>query len=219
MRELETVEEGLLPQRQKWQRWHQHPCSAEWKAMEIREGGGSADERELMNSRRIIELLETKEEVQKAQIATLEEQNKALKKESRQRKDYLAMAEEVREDLRSSDRWLGMVDFWRDRATMWGASLTDRTEELVHAKRHIAQQEEELRRLELELLQSKKNGATPAKKRRRKEKKVKFDEDVVEAAAEMASEREDRIWQVGSERRQAEQEELQRGLVRTHPCA
>ena len=37
--------------------------------------------------------------------------------------------------------------------------------------------------------------------------------------AEMASEREDRIWQVGSERRQAEQEELQRGLVRTHPCA
>ena len=187
--------------------------------MEIREGGGSADERELMNSRRIIELLETKEEVQKAQIATLEEQNKALKKESRQRKDYLAMAEEVREDLRSSDRWLGMVDFWRDRATMWGASLTDRTEELVHAKRHIAQQEEELRRLELELLQSKKNGATPAKKRRRKEKKVKFDEDVVEAAAEMASEREDRIWQVGSERRQAEQEELQRGLVRTHPCA
>ena len=71
LRELETVEEGLLPQRQKWQRWHQHPCSAEWKAMEIREGGGSADERELMNSRRIIELLETKEEVQKAQIATL----------------------------------------------------------------------------------------------------------------------------------------------------
>ena len=219
MRELETVQEGLLPQRQKWQRWHQHPCSAEWKAMEIREGGGSADERELMNSRRIIELLETKEEVQKAQIATLEEQNKALKKESRQRKDYLAMAEEVREDLRSSDGLFGMVTFWRDRATMWGASLTDRTEELVHAKRHIAQQEEELRRLELELLQSKKNGATPAKKRRRKEKKVKFIEDVVQAAAEMAWEREDRIWQVGSERRQAEQEELQRGLVRTHPCA
>ena len=100
-----------------------------------------------------------------------------------------------------------------------GAFLTDRTEELVHAKRHIAQQEEELRRLELELLQSKKNGATPAKKRRRKEKKVKFVEDVVQAAAEMAWEREDRIWQVGSERRQAEQEELQRGLVRTHPCA
>ena len=81
------------------------------------------------------------------------------------------IAAEEREDLRSSDRWLGMVDFWRDRATMWGASPTDRTEELVHAKRHIAQQEEELRRLELELLQSKKNGATPAKKRRRKEKR------------------------------------------------
>ena len=102
---------------------------------------------------------------------------------------------------------------------MWGASLTDRAEELVHAQRHIAQQEEELQRLELELLQSKKDGATSAKKRRRKEKKVKFVEDVVQAAAEMASEREDRIWQVGSERRQAEQEELQRGLVRTHPCA
>ena len=129
------------------------------------------------------------------------------------------IAAQVREDLRSIDERDGMVTFWRDRATMWGASLTDRTEELVHAKRHIAQQEEELRRLELELLQSKKNGATPAKKRRRKEKKVKFVEDVVQAAAEMAWEREDRIWQVGSERRQAEQEELQRGLVRTHPCA
>ena len=48
---------------------------------------------------------------------------------------------------------------------------------------------------------------------------MKFVEDVVQAAAEMAWEREDRIWQVGSERRQAEQEELQRGLVRAHPCA
>ena len=219
MRELETVQEGLLPQRQKWQRWHQHPCSAEWKAMEIREGGGSADERELMNSRRIIELLETKEEVQKAQIATLKEGIKAHEGKAAAMAEAKEIAAEVREDLRSSDRWLGKVDFWRDRATMWGASLTDRTEELVHAKRHIAQQEEELRRLELELLQSKKNGATPAKKRRRKEKKVKFVEDVVQAAAEMAWEREDRIWQVGSERRQAEQEELQRGLVRTHPCA
>ena len=126
---------------------------------------------------------------------------------------------EVREDLRSIDDVHGRVDFWRDRATMWGASLTDTTEELVHAKRHIAQQEQEVQRLELELLQSKKDGATSAKKRRRKDKKIKFAEDVVEAAAEMASEREDRIWQVGSERRQVEQEELQRGLVRTHPCA
>ena len=45
--------------------------------------------------------------------------------------------------------------------------------------------EKELRRLgELELLQSKKDGARPAKKRRRKQKKVEFDEDVVEAAEE-----------------------------------
>ena len=90
-------------------------------------------------------------------------------------------------------------DFWRDRATMWGASLTDTTEELVHAKRHIAQQEQEVQRLELELLQSKKDGATSAKKRRRQDKKVKFDEDVVEAAAEMASERADRMWQVDND--------------------
>ena len=48
---------------------------------------------------------------------------------------------------------------------------------------------------------------------------LKLKLDLRPAAAEMASEREDRIWQVGSERRQAEQEELQRGLVRAHPCA
>ena len=74
MRELETVEEGLLPQRQKWQRWHQHPCSAEWKAMEIREGGGSADERELVLLRQTVELLKTKGELQEANVAALKEQ-------------------------------------------------------------------------------------------------------------------------------------------------
>ena len=73
MRELETVEEGLLPQRQKWQRWHQHPCSAEWKAMEIREGGGSADERELIALRARVALLEDLKKLDKAQVATLKE--------------------------------------------------------------------------------------------------------------------------------------------------
>ena len=115
-----------------------------------------------------------------------------------------------------------MIKAWgecRQEKECLSVQLTNRTEDLVHAKRHIAQQEQEVQRLELELLQSKKDGATSAKKRRRQDKKVKFDEDVVEAAAEMASERADRMWQVELERAQVGQAQAQRGLVRTHPCA
>ena len=54
---------------------------------------------------------------------------------------------------------------------------------------------------------------------RRKDEKIKFDEDVVNAAAEMASEREDRMWPVELERAQEGQAQAQRGLVRIHPCA
>ena len=108
---------------------------------------------------------------------------------------------------------------WKRRCDFLGVELTNRTEDLVHAKRHIAEQEKELQGLELQVLHCMDNGAGPAKKRRRKEKKVEFDPAVVAAAGELAHEREQRALEKDLDRKRLELEKAKRGLVRTHPCA
>ena len=108
---------------------------------------------------------------------------------------------------------------WKRRAEFLGVELTNRTEDLVHAKRHIAEQEQEARRLELQVLQSMNNAAGPAKKRRRKEKKVEFDPAVVAAAGELAHEREQRALDKDLDRKRRELEKAKRDLVGGHPCA
>ena len=108
---------------------------------------------------------------------------------------------------------------WKRRAEFLGVELTNRTEDLVHAKRHIAEQEKEVHRLELQVLQCMNNAAGPAKKRRRKEKKVEFDPAVVAAAGELAHEREQRALDKDLERKRLALEEAKRGVVWRHPCA
>ena len=107
----------------------------------------------------------------------------------------------------------------RSKKEFLGVELTNRTEDLVHAKRHIAEQEQEARRLELQVLQSMNNAAGPAKKRRRKEKKVEFDPAVVAAAGELAHERKLRALDKDLELKRLELEKAKRGLVWRHPCA
>ena len=80
----------------------------------------------------------------------------------------------------------------------------------MHARRHIAEQEQENQRLELQVLQLMHNGATPANKRRRKEKKVEFHPVVVEAAGELAQERKQRALDKDLERKRLALEEARR---------
>ena len=70
-------------------------------------------------------------------------------------------------------------------------------------------------RLELQVLQCVNNGA---QKRPRKKQKVEFDEVVVEAAEELAREREQRALDKDLERKRLALEEAKRGLVWRHPC-
>ena len=137
--------------------------------------------------------LEENAERDNQRIALLEEHKKLLEKEVALQQEEIAVHERE-EALRRTliDEHMAFVRSnieWKRRCDFLGVELTNRTEDLVHAKRHIAEQEQELQGLELQVLHCMNNAAGPAKKRRRKEKKVEFDPAVVAAAVELAHER------------------------------
>ena len=108
---------------------------------------------------------------------------------------------------------------WKRRAEFLGVELTNRTEDLVHAGRHIAEQDREIELLKEELRELACKSCTPAKKRRRGEKKGEFVEQEVPPAVARMEERADRALDLEQERARSEMEQAQRALAQVHPCA
>ena len=91
--------------------------------------------------------------------------------------------------------------------------------DLVHAGRHIAEQDREIELLKEELRELACKSCKPAKKRRRGEKKGEFVEQEVPPAVARMEERADRALDLEQERARSEMEQAQRALAQVHPCA
>ena len=108
-------------------------------------------ERELMNLRRIIELLEGNEKIRKAQIAELEKNKKLNEEKAAAMAERVEIAAHLHKQADRNVQFVESMIYWRDEAKFYNLMLTAKAEEMVHQQRHIAEQDLEIELLKEEL--------------------------------------------------------------------